>query len=31
MDQGGWDLHAPLEGRSIGRVVDSRAPELAVG
>jgi hypothetical protein len=26
-----WDLHAPLEGRSIGRVVDSQDPHLAVG
>ncbi|KOT88547.1 NADP-dependent oxidoreductase [Streptomyces sp. NRRL F-5755] len=28
---GGWDLHAPLEGRSIGRVTASRAPGLAEG
>ncbi|MFD3874612.1 zinc-binding dehydrogenase [Streptomyces sp. NPDC058623] len=28
---GDWDLHSPLEGRSIGRVVASRTPELAVG
>lgn len=26
-----WDLHAPLEGRSIGRVVDSQDARLAVG
>jgi hypothetical protein len=26
-----WDLHAPLEGRSIGRVVDSQDPQLEVG
>ncbi len=26
-----WDLHAPLEGRSIGRVVDSQDSHLAVG
>lgn len=31
MDEGGWELNAPLEGRSIGRVVSSRTPELAVG
>jgi NADPH-dependent curcumin reductase CurA len=28
---GNWQLHAPLEGRSIGRIVDSRDQELAVG
>ncbi|KOG61466.1 NADP-dependent oxidoreductase [Streptomyces griseoflavus] len=28
---GGWDLHNPLEGRSIGRVTASRAPGLAEG
>lgn len=27
----GWDLHAPLEGRSIGRVIASAADGLAVG
>ncbi|WP_042421163.1 NADP-dependent oxidoreductase [Streptacidiphilus anmyonensis] len=27
----GWALHAPLEGRSVGRVVESGTPELAVG
>src|SRR5258708_12471580 len=26
-----WDLHAPLEGRSIVRVVDSQHSHLAVG
>lgn len=26
-----WALHAPLEGRSVGRVVESRDPALAVG
>ncbi|MGK4581387.1 NADP-dependent oxidoreductase [Kitasatospora sp. HPMI-4] len=31
MDEGGRELHEPMEGRSIGRVVESRAPELAVG
>ncbi|MCU7824217.1 NADP-dependent oxidoreductase [Kitasatospora sp. DSM 101779] len=28
---GGWALDAPLEGRSVGRVVESRTPALAVG
>jgi NADPH-dependent curcumin reductase CurA len=28
---GSWALNAPLEGRAIGRVVDSAAPGLAVG
>nr|WP_175407875.1 NADP-dependent oxidoreductase [Streptomyces sp. TRM64462] len=28
---GDWDLNAPLEGRSIGRVVQSRSDELPVG
>ncbi|MEZ0065559.1 NADPH-dependent curcumin reductase CurA [Streptacidiphilus sp. MAP12-20] len=28
---GAWALNAPLEGRSIGRVVDSTTPGLAVG
>ncbi|NSC23434.1 NADP-dependent oxidoreductase [Streptomyces albus subsp. chlorinus] len=28
---GGWDLHAPLEGRAIGRVTASRAAGLPVG
>ncbi|MEV5597174.1 NADP-dependent oxidoreductase [Streptomyces sp. NPDC052496] len=28
---GGWDLHAPLEGRSVGRVVASRTADLAEG
>ncbi|MFF3767178.1 NADP-dependent oxidoreductase [Streptomyces sp. NPDC001922] len=28
---GGWDLSTPLEGRSIGRVTDSRTPDLAEG
>ncbi|MEV6208635.1 NADP-dependent oxidoreductase [Kitasatospora sp. NPDC051914] len=28
---GGWELNAPLEGRSVGRVVESRTPALAVG
>lgn len=28
---GAWQLNAPLEGRSIGRVVDSRDPALADG
>ncbi|MBH1938382.1 NADP-dependent oxidoreductase [Streptomyces sp. AV19] len=27
----GWELNAPLEGRSVGRVVESRDPALAVG
>ncbi len=31
MDEGGWELNAPLEGRSLGRVVESRTPGLAVG
>jgi len=28
---GSWALNTPLEGRAIGRVVESAAPELAVG
>lgn len=28
---GGWDLHAPLEGRTIGRVIESQAAGLSVG
>ncbi len=28
---GEWDLNAPLEGRAIGRVTETRTPELAVG
>ncbi|MFD0560102.1 hypothetical protein FB566_4095 [Stackebrandtia endophytica] len=28
---GGWELNAPLEGRSIGRVIESDDPGLAVG
>lgn len=28
---GDWDLHTPLEGRSIGRVLDSQDPRLRVG
>ncbi|MFJ4093768.1 NADP-dependent oxidoreductase [Kitasatospora sp. NPDC089913] len=28
---GGWRLHAPLEGRTLGRVVESRTPALPVG
>ncbi|MEW1906932.1 NADP-dependent oxidoreductase [Kitasatospora sp. NPDC085895] len=28
---GGWALDAPLEGRTVGRVVESRTPALAVG
>ncbi|MBB1259045.1 NADP-dependent oxidoreductase [Streptomyces alkaliterrae] len=28
---GDWELDAPLEGRSIGRVVESRSPQLPVG
>ncbi|MEV5508312.1 NADP-dependent oxidoreductase [Streptomyces orinoci] len=28
---GGWPLHAPLEGRSVGRVLDSRDPRLPEG
>ncbi|WP_030613824.1 zinc-binding dehydrogenase [Streptomyces sclerotialus] len=28
---GGWDLHTPLEGRSVGRVAVSRAPGLEEG
>ncbi|MFB6891982.1 NADP-dependent oxidoreductase [Kitasatospora sp. NPDC056327] len=32
MDEtGGWLLNAPLEGRALGRVVESRAPALPVG
>ncbi|GAB2692334.1 NADP-dependent oxidoreductase [Kitasatospora kifunensis] len=31
MDEGHWELNTPLEGRSIGRVIESRTPELAVG
>ncbi|MER7750547.1 NADP-dependent oxidoreductase [Kitasatospora sp. NPDC097643] len=31
MDEGGWELHAPLEGRTVGRVVESRADALPVG
>lgn len=31
MDEGHWELNAPLEGRAIGRVIESRTPELAVG
>ncbi len=31
MDEGHWELDTPLEGRSIGRVIESRTPELAVG
>ncbi|POX36916.1 NADP-dependent oxidoreductase [Streptomyces sp. Ru73] len=28
---GGWDLHTPLEGRSVGRVTASRTPDLKAG
>ncbi|MFD8690624.1 NADP-dependent oxidoreductase [Streptomyces sp. NPDC059651] len=28
---GGWELNTPLEGRAIGRVIDSRDPALAEG
>ncbi|AQW48416.1 NADP-dependent oxidoreductase [Streptomyces violaceusniger] len=28
---GDWTMHGPLEGRSVGRVIDSRAPGLAIG
>ncbi|MEV4611658.1 NADP-dependent oxidoreductase [Kitasatospora sp. NPDC049258] len=31
MDEGGWELNAPLEGRALGRVVESRTPALTVG
>ncbi|WP_329564908.1 NADP-dependent oxidoreductase [Kitasatospora sp. NBC_01266] len=31
MDEGHWELNTPLEGRAIGRVIESRTPELAVG
>ncbi|AUY51249.1 NADP-dependent oxidoreductase [Streptomyces sp. CB01881] len=31
MDEGGWELNAPLEGRTLGRVVESRSPALPVG
>ncbi|MFJ2807579.1 NADP-dependent oxidoreductase [Kitasatospora sp. NPDC087271] len=31
MEEGGWELHAPLEGRTLGRVVESRAGTLPVG
>ncbi|KAA2267077.1 NADP-dependent oxidoreductase [Solihabitans fulvus] len=30
-DEDSWDLHTPLDGRSIGRVVASEDPGLAVG
>ena len=31
MEEGGWELGTPLEGRSIGRVVRSRTPGLRTG
>ncbi|MFJ2776016.1 NADP-dependent oxidoreductase [Kitasatospora sp. NPDC087315] len=31
MEEGGWELNAPLEGRTLGRVVESRTPALPVG
>ncbi|GAA1253949.1 NADP-dependent oxidoreductase [Kitasatospora nipponensis] len=31
MDEGHWELGTPLEGRSIGRVLESRDPALAAG
>ncbi|MBO1417697.1 NADP-dependent oxidoreductase [Streptomyces sp. FH025] len=31
MNEDGWELHGPLEGRTIGRVVESRADALPVG
>ncbi|MEE1787190.1 NADP-dependent oxidoreductase [Streptomyces sp. SP17BM10] len=31
MDEGGWELNAPLEGRALGRVVESRSTALPVG
>jgi len=31
MEEGEWELNAPLEGRAVGRVVASRDPRLAVG
>ncbi|MET0132989.1 MAG: NADP-dependent oxidoreductase [Kibdelosporangium sp.] len=31
MDWGGWELGAGLEGRSIGRVIESRNPQLPAG
>ncbi|GHF41243.1 NADP-dependent oxidoreductase [Streptomyces fimicarius] len=31
MDEGGWELGVPLEGRAIGRVTASRAPGLTEG
>lgn len=31
MEEGGWELHAPLEGRTLGRVVETRADTLPVG
>ncbi|MFJ2958870.1 NADP-dependent oxidoreductase [Streptomyces sp. NPDC087270] len=31
MEEGGWQLGAPLEGRSVGRVLHSRTPGLAPG
>ena len=31
MEEGGWELHSPLEGRAVGRVVSSRTPKLSVG
>ncbi|MFJ3214457.1 NADP-dependent oxidoreductase [Kitasatospora sp. NPDC086801] len=30
-EEDGWELHAPLEGRTLGRVVESRADALPVG
>lgn len=31
MEEGEWELDAPLEGRALGRVIASRDPRLAVG
>ncbi|HVK25692.1 MAG TPA: NADP-dependent oxidoreductase [Actinokineospora sp.] len=31
MMDGGWDLHAPLEGRAVGRVLESGDPAFHVG
>jgi len=30
-DEGGWELHGPLEGRSVGRVVETRTEALPAG
>ncbi|MFF2657060.1 NADP-dependent oxidoreductase [Kitasatospora sp. NPDC058032] len=30
-ESGSWQLHAPLEGRTLGRIVESRTPALPLG